>query len=172
MDWVVWSAVAQIVGSAAIVITLIYLAMQIRQNTDAMQAAAREAIAERDVEWLYSLVDNPELGPLFRKEEPLTEVEASRMNASLVAFMRIRETNFRQYKSGILDKETWANYRSSIVRGPLSQPLARVWWDNHGKQMFDPALSEQISEDLRTAPLMPPFSTLFSPANPESRRES
>ena len=172
MDWVVWSAVAQIVGSAAIVVTLIYLAMQIRQNTDAMHAAAREAIAERDVEWLYSLVDNPELGPLFRKDEPLTEVEASRMNASLVAFMRIREANFRQYKSGVLDKDTWANYRSSIVRGPLSQPLARVWWFSFGAQLFDPELSAQITNDLRTAPLMPPFSSLFKPADPENFDES
>ena len=171
MDWVVWSAAAQIVGSAAIVVTLIYLAMQIRQNTDAMQATAREAIAERDVEWLYTMVENPELGPLFRKEEPPTEEDASRMNASLVAFMRIREANFRQYKSGVLDKDTWANYRSSIVNGPLSQPLARVWWFNFGKQLFDPELSEQISKDLSKSPMMPPFSTLFSPADPESSGE-
>ena len=167
MDWVVWSAVAQIVGSVAVVVTLVYLAMQIRQNTDAMQAAAREAIAERDVEWLYKLVDYPELGPMYRAAEPPTEIAASRMNASLVAFMRIREANFRQYKSGVLDEATWMNYRSSIVNGPLSQPLARVWWYNFGRKLFDPDLSEQISEDLRTAPLMPPFSTLFSPADPE-----
>jgi hypothetical protein len=167
MDWVVWSAVAQIVGSAAVVVTLIYLTRQIRQNTDAMQAAAREAIAERDVEWLYKLVDYPELGLLFRKEEPPAELDASRMNASLVAFMRIREANFRQYKSGVLDEATWMNYRSSIVNGPLSQPLARVWWSNFGRKLFDPELSEQISKDLLKAPLMPPFSTLFSPADPE-----
>ena len=142
--------------------------MQIRQNTHAMQAAAREAIAERDVEWLYTMVDNPELGPLFRKDEPLTEADASRMNASLVAFMRIREANYRQYKSGVLDKDTWANYRSSIINGPLSQPHARSWWFNFGEQLFDPELSAQISADLRTAPLMPPFATLFSQAPLES----
>lgn len=118
------------------------------------------------------MVNNPELGPLFRKEEPLTEMDASRMNSSLVAFMRIREANFRQYKAGVLDKNTWANYRSSIVNGPFSQPLARLWWFNFGKQLFDPELSEQISKDLRTAPIMPPFSTLFSPANPESSGEA
>jgi hypothetical protein len=171
MDWVVWSAAAQIVGSAAIVVTLIYLAVQIRQNTDSMQAAAREAIAERDVEWLYKMVDHPELGLLFRKEEPLTEVDASRLNACLVAFMRIREVNFRQYKSGILDKDTWANYRSSIVSGPLNQPHARLWWANVGRHMFDAELSKQISEDLVGTPVMPPFSSFFSPTKLENNPE-
>lgn len=163
MDWAVWSAVAQIVGGAAIVVTLIYLALQVRQNTDAMQAAAREATVERDVEWLYTLVNHPELGELFRKEEPLTEADASRLNASLVAFMRIREINFRQYKAGVLDKDTWANYRSSIVNGPLAQPQARLWWENFGQHLFDRELSKNISEDLRTAPMMPSYSSLFSP---------
>lgn len=171
MDWIAWSAAAQIVGSGAIVVTLIYLALQIRQNTDSMQAAAREAIAERDVEWLYKMVDHPELGLLFRKAEPLTEVDASRLNASLVAFMRIREVNFRQYKSGILDKDTWANYRSSIVNGPLNQPHARLWWSNFGRHLFDPELSRQISEDLLTTPVMPPFLSFFSPPTQENGRE-
>ena len=172
MDLVVWSAAAQIVGSAAVVVTLIYLAVQIRQNTDAMRAAAREAIAERDVEWLYKLVDHPELGPLLRTTEPLTEVDASQMNACLIAFMRIREVNFRQYKSGVLDKETWANYRSSIVNGPLSQPHARTWWANIGQHMFDQELSMQISTDLAATPVIPPFLDFFSPTKPDDNQDA
>jgi len=172
MDWTVWSAIAQIVGSAAIVITLIYLAMQIRLNTHAMQATAREATAERDVEWLYKLVDSPELGPLLRKEEPLTDLEASMLNAMLVAFMRIREVNFRQYKSGVLDKETWANYRSSIVNGPLAQPQARLWWQHFGQHLFDRELSREITQALNAAPVMPPFAAFFGAPEPGSTKQS
>ena len=61
MNWDAVGAVAELVGALGVLVTLIYLAMQIRQNTESMQAAAREAIAERDVEWLYKMVDHPEL---------------------------------------------------------------------------------------------------------------
>jgi len=162
MDWAAWSSIAEIVGSAAIVVTLVYLALQIRQNTDAMQAAARDSTATGDVDWLYKLIDQPELGLLFRKEEALTETEASQLNACLVAFLRLKEVNFRQYKSGVLDEETWKNYRSSIVNGPLAQPNVRVWWLNFGQHLFDPELCEQISEELSTTPLLPAFSSFFA----------
>lgn len=82
MDWALRSAVAQVIGSAAIVITLGYLAAQVRQNTNAMQAAAREATAARDVEWLYTLVDHPELGPLFRKEDQGSQFQTIQIRRS------------------------------------------------------------------------------------------
>jgi len=164
MDWSVWSSIAQVVSGIAIVVTLVYLALQIRQNTVAMQAAARAGTAEGDVEWLYKLVDHPELGLLMRQEEPLTEHEASQVNAYLVAFMRLKEANFRHYKAGALDEDTWANYRSSIVNGPLAQRNARLWWLNFGQHLFDRELSGQISRDMSTAPLLPPFTTFFTPS--------
>ena len=172
MDWTVWSSIAQIIGSAAIVVTLAYLSLQIRQNTDAMQAAARQGAAEGDVEWLHKLVDIPELGLLMRKQEPLTELEASQVNACLVAFMRLKEVNFRQYKAGVLDESTWANYRSSIVNGPLAQPNARLWWLNFGQHLFDKELSAQISRDLGTAPLLGAFTSFFAPHTPNDRRDT
>lgn len=90
-----WSSIAQIVGGTAVVITLVYLARQIRQNTAAMQAAARNATAAGDVEWLYKLVDCPELGPLFRKEEPLSELEASLVHRTTPVRSGIIQKRFR-----------------------------------------------------------------------------
>ena len=65
-----------------------------------------------------------------------------------------------------LDGNTWSNYRSSIVNGPLSQPHARTWWANTGQHMFDPELSAQIAKDLAETPENPPFLDFFSPTEP------
>ena len=40
MNWTKWSSIAEIVSSIAILMTLIYLTLEIRQNTDAIQADA------------------------------------------------------------------------------------------------------------------------------------
>ena len=58
MNWEAIGAVGETVGALAVLVTLVYLAMQIRQNTKAVQAAAvdsansqvskiREVISER-----------------------------------------------------------------------------------------------------------------------------
>jgi len=170
MNWTDWASIAEIVGSAAIVVTLIYLSLQVRQNTDAMQSAAREATAAGDAEWLYKIVEYPELGTLLRKDS-LSEVEASQVNALLVAFMRLKEVNFRQHQAGVLDKETWANYRSSIVDGPLAQPNGRYWWINFGQHLFDREFSKQVSQDLTTASVPPAYSEFFKPVNQDDNGE-
>lgn len=39
--WSKWAAIAEIISSVAILITLAYLAIETRQNTDAIQTPAR-----------------------------------------------------------------------------------------------------------------------------------
>lgn len=55
------SAVTEIVSSIAIVITLIYLTVQTQQNTEALHANSRQATIAADIEFLTTLMDNPEI---------------------------------------------------------------------------------------------------------------
>lgn len=128
MNWTKWSAVAEVISSLAIVITLIFLTVGVRQNTDAMQSAAREGATEREVEWLYVQLANPELATFMYQEAQMEEHEARRLVSYLVAFMRLKEVSYRQYTKGVLDDETWGNYLSSIVNGPLATPNGLAWW--------------------------------------------
>ena len=59
MDWPTLSSIAQIIGTVAVVLTLIYLAWEVRQNTDSIQAAAREATAIGDA---YTDIEGFEVG--------------------------------------------------------------------------------------------------------------
>lgn len=163
MNWSKWSSIAEIVSSAAILVTLFYLTLEIRQNTNAIQSDARDGIMQADVEWLYMQVNDPRLNALFHQAEPLTDLEAVELHTYLIAFMRLREANYRQYVSGVLDEKTWANYQSSIVAGPLATRNGRIWWTNIGHSLFDQELSSQIANALETAPLPPPYTDFFLP---------
>ena len=60
MDWIAVGAIAELVGAVAVVITLIYLADQVRNNTRmARRASTAEAVAAIRT-FSVSLVDNPE----------------------------------------------------------------------------------------------------------------
>ena len=56
-----WGAVSEIVGAIAVIITLIYLAVQIRQNTSQIRNEGHARITESYNEILSQLLDDDEL---------------------------------------------------------------------------------------------------------------
>lgn len=70
----------EFVGAIAIVITLVYLAVQLRQNTLMMRASIRQARSDSSVQ-LYSLGATSAIAEIRAKErrgEALTDVEEAR----------------------------------------------------------------------------------------------
>jgi len=103
------SAVAEIISSVAIVITLIYLTVETRQNTDALLAMSQQAALDADLSWLSTQIEYPEL--MGQVDDPnLSQEDWARTQAYLVQYLRIREFAWFQYQNGILDEPTWQSY--------------------------------------------------------------
>ena len=68
------SAMAELVSSVAIVVTLIYLAVQTQQTNIALHAASREATMMADVTMLAAAMENPEVNVNLEKAE-ITDIE-------------------------------------------------------------------------------------------------
>ncbi len=130
MNWTKASAVAEILSSAAILITLVYLVIEIQQNAEATQANTRQAILASDQQLLELLIDSPELSLLWYKPD-LTDQERISLSYFLASFVRMRENNWLQFENGTLDDVTWRAYQGSIV-ATLSAPQTRAWWQNFG----------------------------------------
>lgn len=129
IDWTKWSAVAEIVSSLAILITLIYLAVQTGQNTAAIQASTRQTWLAEDRALLNVWIEHPEQRELMIREVgSLTDEEKISLSAWLVIFVRNREIQWLQRQNGIIDEETWLTYSQAI--GPLlSYEITRPWWE-------------------------------------------
>ena len=109
------SAISEIISSVAIVVTLVYLTVETRQNTNALLAMTRQATMEADVAWIGTQIDDPELFGLADKPD-LSPTEWARVQAYLVQFLRIREFAWFQYRNGTLDELTWESYlRPSLL---------------------------------------------------------
>ena len=85
-DWTKWSSIAEIVSSIAILITLIYLAIQTNQNTSALESATSQGMVEQIVQANMILVNNPEdIVEIFIKAnndpDSLTQAEIFRLYA-------------------------------------------------------------------------------------------
>ena len=60
-------SIGEFVGGAVVVLSLVYLPLQIRQNTRSLRAAAYQEAARSANEWSSLLVRNAELNGLFSK---------------------------------------------------------------------------------------------------------
>ena len=102
----------EFVGAIAVVISLVYLAAQIRQNTRALHSSSYAQSAEQL--WLVNLAiaqdrDLARIWTEFVAGEPLTLEDTTRLEASLDCLFFGLENLFRQYERGLLDPDTWDN---------------------------------------------------------------
>ena len=102
------SAVAEIVSSLAILITLIYLAYQTQQSTAALLSNSRQETLNAELTFISQSLEYPYLNTTVTEEEiaSLTREERAQMFLISVSLFRTRENYWLQYRSGVLDEET------------------------------------------------------------------
>jgi hypothetical protein len=153
MNWTKASAVAEIFSSLAILVTLIYLALEISQNAKATNAEVRQTMLASDQQFLELLIADPQLSLMWWKED-LNPEERTRLSYFLITHIRMRESNWLQHRSGILDDVTWKSYRSSLI-AVLSGPQPRIWWENFGvERLFDPRFIDEVNDLIANLPVI------------------
>lgn len=97
-----WASVAEIAGVIIVVVTLAYLAVELRQNTDALHSQTRQNLLSDAQASLLAQLENPEIVGSVVKQGKLTETENLKLNAWLVTIMRHAEFAWQQYRSKVI----------------------------------------------------------------------
>jgi hypothetical protein len=141
MTWQDWGAIGEIVGAVAVVVTLIYLAKQIKQNTHAMEEARRLALAQTYQMrsdalqgMLVHAADSEYIGPIIIKLtglgypedvkalDALDEAELRRFRMWHIAQQTHWDNMHYQFQQGYLDREYYEDaFKERVVR------LAPTW---------------------------------------------
>ena len=82
---------AEIVGVLLVVASLIYVAKQLRQNTNAIRAQSRQSVLVASQSELFAQVAHPSLTLSIIDRDPITEEEQVRLSSWLFALFRGRE---------------------------------------------------------------------------------
>ena len=149
----------QIVAAFAVIGSLVYVGTQLRQNTMALQATARAAAFDGDMSLTQMMVVNPNLISLLTKDD-MSQDDKSQLYMLLVAFVRLRERDWLQYRAGVLDERTWKTYEGSII-GMFQYVNSRKWWDHMtATGFFDSEFKEHIADLLKDIPAWGEVGTL------------
>jgi hypothetical protein len=147
MNWEAIGAISDMVGVVVLVITLIYVAMQIRQNNELLRSQSRQALVTNDVSSLSANLGLTDIFAKYVSGAGLSDEEQLKISFMFALDLRNREFEYFQYKNGLLDKETWLAYRNVILINHSSE-LGKRWWDRVGRGIVDPMFAKQIDELL------------------------
>ena len=137
INWTKWSSIAEIVSSIAILVTLVYLAIQTQQNTDAINTQSRQSLFDGGQEELPLWIEYPELSVLIIDDSQEISLEQKiQLDGLLVLALGRREFAWRQYQAGLLDEDSWEN-ETRIISLLLGSERTREWWHSVGKLNFD-----------------------------------
>jgi hypothetical protein len=143
---------AQLISSIAVLGTLVYLAIEIKQNTLASHAVSRQAMFDGLHQELHKLIDHPDVAfGIGEHKSILTDEDKMKIYHFYVAAMRAREFAWFQFQSGVLDEKSWESYRN-IIMIVLGTERAQRWWKSYQVYM-DVGFVSHVNEMLGKEPL-------------------
>ncbi|GJL92949.1 hypothetical protein [Hyphococcus sp.] len=134
--------VSQIAAAVLVAPTILYLALQVRQNTVQMRAAARFHWVEASGQFNALVAGDKPTASMFRRgwENPdnLDDDERMQFIVHLGQFMQIYSTMYELHQDKLLPDTQWHNCRKDMI-AVLSSPGGRYVWELFGKKGLDPA---------------------------------
>ncbi len=156
MSWDAISAVGQAVGAVAVVVSLVYLAVQIRDNTRSSRSATRQSIVDSIVAVNMILPQSESFARAFRADldgQQLEPHQALQLLAFCYLYLRTWENVHFQYRSGMLSDEDWGGFRQN-VKALMQARAFRDFWDREC-EVFSEAFRLEVTALVRDLPASP-----------------
>jgi len=159
MSIVELGAVGEFLGSIGVILTLVYLAIQIRQNTTTSKAATYSATTDGWAQYLQSqsVEDLQLLISLATKPSELTTASFYRGYYLCRVIFRRMEHDYYQYKADTFDRDTWNAYLTSWREDTFNNPAFRAMWTLQ-RDYLDPNfvqfMDRVVEESRRRGPIL------------------
>ena len=151
MNWDAIGAIGTLVGGVAVLLTLVYLSIQVRQNSRAVQLAG---LADITAQWHHCgqlLASSPDLANIVARGhesyDSLTAEEELRYGAYVQAFFDVSESYLRLIDE--IDLGGQEEVLASIVRARIGIHGMAEWWRRNVGD-YDPRFVEWV-EEIRTS---------------------
>jgi len=125
--------VGEFVGALAVVVSLIYVARQVRENSRSTRLAATQAYMESAQRIIEMPAADRDLARVIRvgggDPDSLTEDEYAQFRYWMILCLRSTENLFIHHSSGMIDNETWLARSGVMLWAMETTGGRRVWKD-------------------------------------------
>ena len=156
--------IGEFVAAVGVIVSLIYLALQIRQNTSSIRASAFHESAGHAADFNRAIGQEKETAHVFRTGlDGLDRLEDDddrfRFLMLLLAMFRLYENVFFQHRAGTLSPESWDAWSASL-RSILSNPVIPQFWDLR-RLSFTESFRQFVEAEREKAESLPTFAELL-----------
>lgn len=138
-----YASLAEIIGVTLVVPSLIYVAIQLRQNTNAVRAQSRQAVLTASQAELFVQIERPEISLSIINPSVLTQEEQVRLSSFFFAVFRAREFAWLQHENGVIDDAQW-DTEAAVIMFFIDSHRVRDWWIEVGSSGFSVQFSTFI----------------------------
>lgn len=143
-------SLGEFVGALAVVISLIYLAQQMRQNTTSVRAASFNSMVQNSIRILEHAFRDSEFADFLHRAQKdpssLSPSEVVRWDSYMTAVYRHFGNLVYQYRVGALDRQMWESYERTL-RQHLRTPSWGQWF-RANRVIFSDALQGHVERLL------------------------
>ena len=146
--------VGEFLGALGVIASLIYLGIQIRQNTRSVRASTFHGAASRAADLTRAIAEGKELAHIYRRG--MVGLDQLEDDDDVLRFMMLLSTMFRQfedlffqYRAGTISSESWDAWRYSL-RLQISNPGFSPFWDLR-RLAFTESFRRFVDAELETA---------------------
>jgi hypothetical protein len=133
MNWDAIAAIGELAGAVGVIVTLIYVGLQVRQNTSAIKAAAIQDIAASTTAYLNTWSSDTHIPGLLVRvgagelPDALTAEQNVRLTLTYMSMLRAYEARYLQLRLGVLDESILESMAGSSALFRL--PWFRASWN-------------------------------------------
>jgi len=142
--------IGQVIGAIAVVISLIYVALQIRQNTNAVRAATVQSVHEHFANWYTTFASDPSLSAVvingLKDYGSLSETDKARLVAIFMAFLSYSQNAFLKWRQGLLAPSLWLGWEQ-VIMNLVCAPGGKAFWKERS-YLFGEEFRRYVEDDL------------------------
>ena len=128
--------IGEFLGAIGVVVSLAYLGLQIRQNTNAIKASSHHSLNDSFSNFLELLINNQRAARILESGimglEGLNHEDRDTFYAVVSLLFNHFENTFFHYQRGLLEETQWVRWRTAIG-WYAGFPGIAVWWANRAQ---------------------------------------
>ena len=150
MNWEAIAAIAQLVGTIGVMVTLVFLAVEVRGNTKVANAQARHSLSEFVLRITIFRAEHADRFAKLESGAELTDGDRQFRYWSHIHFLLHAETYFHHHALGLMPDAHWGPYERWFAKYVKAAGFKEVWDD------IGPGFSEDFARWVDAILAKPP----------------
>jgi hypothetical protein len=139
-----WAAIAEIIAAGGVILSLIFVGLQINEGNQEARAASVQAASDAEVRMLSTFIAEKDIWDKVITGAPLEKGTELRGGILLFNSLMVNADNlYYQFRSGYLDGSSWEGYESNFALF-VRLPIFEIWRETPGARARTPELLELL----------------------------